>query len=234
MRLNNAKILRDDAERFCSKKNCSRPRATGTFVLAIALSGCSEIGPQYAEYLSNQTRYSYTEETGVPAEFLQLGILHGEWETRASFINPNDFEGGWATTSTQSAECVPILGGTFIQCEMNTLFPQGFTWRTSAIYSFDRYQSIHRIAFMDDQWALLDVYEGRLQNNILKADNKNSKTFGPGGLGGEFIPAGFELSLGDNQDYFTFSWMSDFGGATYWRPVIKIEFMRKGADTSAR
>ncbi len=217
---------------YWRKRSCQSDM--GAFVIAslsIVLVGCSELGPQKVERLANQARYSFTDETGAPMQMEQIVFLQGEWETRASFINPRNFEDSWTLTAPQSASCHAILSGAFIQCEMDTLFPQGFSWRTVSIFSFDRYQDTHRVAFMDDQWALFDVYEGRIQDGILKADNRNTKTFGPGGLNGEFIPAGFELATGDTLDEFSFSWMSDFGGATYWRPVIKIDFIRK-VDTS--
>lgn len=198
-------------------------------VAMLFLADCGIAETRGATGPTDTARYRPSAETGAPPEMKRLAALVGNWTTTASFIDLEDFEGAWVPTSAQRASCRGLHDGAFVYCEMDTLFPAGNMWRTVAVYSFDRYQGKYRVGFLDDQWALFDVYEGIFEGDTLRADNRATGTFGPGGLNGEFIPAGFELIAPEpGEDTFTFTWMTDFGGITHWRPAIRIEFVRKG------
>lgn len=115
------------------------------------------------------------------------------------------------TTSTITG----LLGGAFIQERLVLPTPDGRRVEMMGIWGYDRYRAIYRFTWLDNVYALFDVFEGDWKDGVLTVDNTRSRTTIVAGkkeyygrmLWGPFAPDGFpvesQLSTDGGTTWFT-------------------------------
>jgi hypothetical protein len=76
------------------------------------------------------------------------------------------------TTSTISG----LLGGAFIQERLFLPTPDGSRVEMMGIWGYDKYRAIYRFAWLDNAFALFDVFEGGWKDGVLTVDNTRTRT----------------------------------------------------------
>ena len=165
-------------------------------------------------------------EPGAPAEMEALAWMAGEWEVESSFRSLGQST-EWFPTGRRKVRYESVYGGAFLTAAHDVAWADGSRWAWTLLISYDRFQQLYRLAVWDDQWALLDIYEGRFEEDSLAATNEETGTFGPGGPQGEMTPAYLAIQR-DEDDAFRFEWLArDRRGELL--PLIRLTHHRTNA-----
>jgi hypothetical protein len=188
---------------------------------ALVLVACAT--PQQAPVYEINPDPTAGFERGAPAEMRAIAWMAGEWDVESEFHSLVPGEDRWYSTGIQRVRYAPVYEGAFLNTAFQVSWPNGSSWRWTLLVSYDRFQGVYRFAVWDDQWALLDIYEGRLDGDVIEASNEESGTWGPGGPSGEMIPARFRITR--QGEGFRFEWL---GRATNgaWNPLIRFTHRR--------
>lgn len=113
------------------------------------------------------------EGTGVPPEMGRLATLAGEWEV--DFESRGDPNGSFTRLQTTST-ITTLLNGAFLQERVSMPTPKGRPIELIGIWSYDRFRSVYRFAWLDDTYTLFDVHEGTWEGQALVVSNVRART----------------------------------------------------------
>jgi hypothetical protein len=121
-----------------------------------------------------------TQETGDDhpakgsAEIHQLAaVVRGEWIVELEGRNgPKDPFKMMQTTSTIN----DLLGGAFIKEQILLPTPDGQQIEMIGIWGYDRFRAVYRFTWLDEAFALFDVFEGEWREGVLTMDNTRTRT----------------------------------------------------------
>ncbi len=191
--------------------------------LTLLISTCIMV----AVPLSGQQPASKKPMRGAPPEMQKLAFLVGEWEVQAEPFGPNGQPGpSFQTTS----RIISRLGGAVIEESIPLPQANDTTINMVTVWSFDRFRKVYRIAYLDDTYALFDVFEGIEQDGRIVFDNLRANTSLPGPEG---RPMHGRNTLADlSPDRFTITSEISFDGGKTWQIAIRGKYLRKKGDSS--
>ncbi len=130
--------------------------------------------------------YSPGFEPGAPVEMTPLSFLPGEWRIELfTLVDAEETEPQWQAWDTTSSRFEAIYGGAFIR-EIGDGFPvgpnsigaEGFDrWAYQATFSWDRFQQVYRVTYIDNITGLLDIYHGSYDDSEVILTNLHTGTY---------------------------------------------------------
>jgi len=103
----------------------------------------------------------------------RLASLVGQWDVEFDARSgPNEAFTPLRTQSTIS----PLLGGAFLQETVTMPVPGGARIDLIGLWSYDRFRSVYRFAWLDNTYALFDVHEGNFDGHALVVSNLRTRT----------------------------------------------------------
>ena len=164
--------------------------------------------------------HAYSQEIAeiekIPLEYMKkLNSILGEWDT--VHFEYTD-EGEWKKTAISKTIFTKKLKGKLIVEEIRNLKPAtGFIVETAITY--DQYRHLYRLSAIDDTYGLMDIYEGKLENNTLVVTNLRAGTHFPTKEGGKMhFRLTFEEADHNNREFLV-ERSSDEGQT--WLPMVK-------------
>ncbi len=159
--------------------------------------------------------------TGAPPEMQKLASMAGEWQIHGEARAAPDQ--AWKPFETES-RITAILKGAHLQESM--LLPQlsGPPIELLALWSYDRFRRVYRMAYLDDTYALFDVNEGSWENDRLVFTNLRVNT--PIVAGGQTIHSKITLSSLGPDGFHLENEVSTDAGKTWWL-MVRGDYVRK-------
>ena len=109
-----------------------------------------------------------------------IRYIEGNWSVVTRFFE----DGKWGTPLTGArAIAQKALGEAFIRMNFRVAFP-GATFQYEMTLSYDQFNKVYRLAFLDDVNGYMDVYSGQMTDGLLTVFNTNTGTAFPDGEGG--------------------------------------------------
>lgn len=143
-----------------------------TNVIRICLGVCTLALISAAAHAQQQPP---ARQFGPPPELQRIAGIVGEWEIE--MVHPAA-SGQPSSVSKTTSKIEPILGGAHFQ-EWNWVPVNGKRVNMTALWSYDRYRKIYRMAYLDDMHALFDPHEGTWQGDRLVLTNLKTGTWLP-------------------------------------------------------
>jgi hypothetical protein len=196
-----------------------------------------------APFLVSAQAFDYSPgfEPGVPMEMTPLSFLPGDWRV-ALFtpVDPTEAEPRWQPWDTTASRFEAIYGGAFVR-EIGDGFPigsssigaDGFDRRAyQATFSWDRFQRLYRVTYIDNITGLLDIYQGPLDDGQLIVTNLHTGTYNTLGTDGSVQFGRLIVSeIADDRFVMTWQWVNPVdvpqGGAVPWRWGVRMIYQRK-------
>ena len=146
-----------------------------------------------------------------------LDYMLGKWNATTTFYA----EGAWGEPVESRAVVDTHMGGAFIKLSMTVPFP-GAAFEFEFFLSYDKFNQVYRLAFLDDLNGYLDIYTGQMQDGILKVDNRNTGTAFPDGKGGHVVGA-LEFKPTTGGGFSLFAQTGSHASAEL-QPYMRVEF----------
>ncbi|MGB6230577.1 MAG: hypothetical protein WBF53_10670 [Litorimonas sp.] len=108
------------------------------------------------------------------AAMAKLAPLMGDFTLSGTQNNP---DGSVSTLVETRATGGPVLGRTALKLETVADPGNGYPVRTELTLGYDQYRDLYRIAVLDNSSGLLDIYEGTVEDGVLRVDNLRTDTY---------------------------------------------------------
>ena len=155
--------------------------------------------------------------------FDAIQYVEGQWQVVTTFFE----EGKWGTPSPATTTVAErALGGAFIRLNTPIPFP-GATFQFEMTLSYDRFNHVYRVAFLDDLNGYMDIYTGQMEDGILTITNTNSGTAFPDGNGG-FVYG--KLEIQPTKDGFSLHAYTSGSVEGPFASYMKLEFTAAAED----
>ncbi len=156
----------------------------------------------------------------VSSPIASLHDLVGTWEVVASAPNA---DGIWQDGPTTTSEVARLLEGQLVQ-EIVTIALPSVAFTLVVAYSYDRFRDVYRVTATDQAGGLMDVYEGRYENDRLVLTNLRARTFYRFDDGREMA---FRLvKYFDGPDRFLIEASMSFDEGSTWQPHSRVQYTR--------
>jgi len=151
-----------------------------------------------------------------------FAFVEGVWQSQTQFLNE---DGSWSVSLEAQATGQTALGGAFYQLDAIVPFP-GAVFTMRMVFSYDRFNHVHRLIIFDDINGYTDAYVGLARpNGGVIMDNVRTGTGFPNGEGGQSF-ARLVLQPTDTG----FEVLADISVDTdeIWIPYMRIVFEPRG------
>jgi len=156
----------------------------------------------------------------------RLDGLVGRWAATTSTPTQEGRKTGAASTITVRRR----MDGAFLESDSIIRTPS-FDMRLVSIFSYDQFRQVYRVAAMDGDFGLMDIYEGRIEERggeaVLVVDNFRSDTSFPTRSGGH-LHFRLAYTLGQERRSLLVEMTTDRGAT--WREFSRTDFERTAAE----
>lgn len=153
------------------------------------------------------------------AELNKLEGILGAWNASTFIMEEN----GWRRLSEAEVVIERSLKGLLIVEHETGRAEDGEFPAMKLDISFDQYRDVYRLAVMDDQWGLMDIYEGELAGDALTATNLRADTGFPLGDGRTMY---FKLVIPTKGDERVMMIDTSLDGGETWQDFYKVIYTR--------
>ncbi|QLC22963.1 hypothetical protein HFP51_12670 [Parasphingopyxis sp. CP4] len=167
------------------------------------------------------TAHAQSEEAQAAIE--RLAPLVGTSRVTGVRHGPN----GATDLAASEAEGRIILGGHILREDTQIEQQPGDLITLQTQFSFDQFRNLYRIAVVDDDFGLMDIYEGRfISDTLLVATNLRSDTHFPLEDGRAMH---FQLRWDFSELVVHFDVLLTVDGGANWRPFFELEYAHGGS-----
>ena len=160
------------------------------------------------------------EENIVKTHMKELSFMAGSWDVKAERYTR---EGKWADAGMTKSTIKWLWSNIALQESVGFKTPNG-EMKLNIQLSYDQFQKCYRVTIVDNQYGLMDIYEGQFKENILLVTNERCKTFYP-------IQDGhlkFQIKYTKkSENSMVFMVNMAKVGTDNWRPMSKSTYSKK-------
>ncbi len=183
-------------------------------------------------FTDKPTLVTATAGDNTNEQFNAIRYVEGPWNVVTTFFE----DGKWGTPSPATRTLAEsAMGGAFIR--LNTPVPfagatfQFEMFRFEMTLSYDRFNHVYRVAFLDDLNGYMDIYTGQIKDGILTIENTNTGTAFPDGNGG-FVYG--KLEIQPTEDGFSLHAYTSGSVEGPFVAHMKLEFTAVADNTADR
>ncbi|RMB08536.1 uncharacterized protein DUF1579 [Eilatimonas milleporae] len=166
------------------------------------------------------TAYGADDAGAVPREKMAaFAAMAGTWTTRSRFTPDKGLT--WQEGPPETVDVSLRQRGLALYERPRT--PDGPGFHVESHLTWDQYRNVYRLAAIDDNWGLMDIYEGMLDGNRLILTNLKSGTGFPTEDGGML---NFRLTYTVDRDMRTMTVEASSDAGANWFDYYHISYER--------
>ncbi|MEM7730170.1 MAG: hypothetical protein AAF311_12990 [Pseudomonadota bacterium] len=133
----------------------------------------------------------------------------------------NEADGSVSTHMPSMATGAPTVGKAGLLLKTHVGVEGGTAITTHLTLSYDQYRDVYRVAVLDDSSGLLDIYEGTVEDGVLRVDNLRADTFYMAGD----MKVHFRLVWDMTDTVIDYDVDASVDGGETWLPFMMMEMV---------
>ncbi len=156
------------------------------------------------------------------AAMAKLAPLTGTFTITGS---QNEADSSVSTLAPSVATGEATVGSAGVLLKTAAGVESGAVVRMHLTLSYDQYRDVYRVAVLDDSSGLLDIYEGAVEDGVLRVDNLRADTsYRAGG-----VEVHFRLVWDMSEPVIDYDIDASVDGGETWMPFMMMEMTPSGA-----